>query len=504
MSRARQILPPAILTITLLTIYWTTMAPGLTWANSGADGGDLIAAAATGGVAHPSGYPLYVILAEGFQSLPLGSLAHRTNLMSAFFMASAAVLVCLLACREVGKQTQNGAWLAGLVSGLAFGLAPLVWSQAVITEVYALHAFLVALLLYLAMGSETAVHPKWLDLASGLIFGLAMGNHVTMVLLIPVVLLPSVSRGLGAENSQAGKRSLRGWQVNGPVLMRRILGMGAGLLVYLILPMRALSRPPVNWGNPVTPENFWWLVSGKLYQDDFILALPQVVERIRFWAALSLEQFGLPGLILGLAGLVFPFNSSSLHRNTQWIALLFTLFAIVYGTVDSYVYLIPVYLCFAIWIGFGLARILNAAVRRWRIGGQVIGLLALAYFSALAVRTFSKVDASHDPRAEQFGEAVLVQAPENAIVFAKGDQAVFALWYFHFVLRERPDIAVVAPELIGFEWYLETLRATYPDLIVPGPIPSRESLVVANPTRPVCDVQYTQWMEIHCARPQEP
>ena len=39
-----------------------TAAPGLTWAHFGADGGDLLAAAAVHGIPHPPGYPLYLLL----------------------------------------------------------------------------------------------------------------------------------------------------------------------------------------------------------------------------------------------------------------------------------------------------------------------------------------------------------------------------------------------------------------------------------------------------------
>ncbi|HLO31264.1 MAG TPA: DUF2723 domain-containing protein, partial [Anaerolineales bacterium] len=86
-------LPALILACSLSAIYLSTLAPGLSWANDGSDGGDLIAAAATNGNAHPTGYPLYLILARIFQFLPVGSLAWRTNLMSALATVCAAVLI---------------------------------------------------------------------------------------------------------------------------------------------------------------------------------------------------------------------------------------------------------------------------------------------------------------------------------------------------------------------------------------------------------------------------
>jgi len=113
-------LPPVILTILLMAVYLASMAPGLTWANYGADGGDLITAAATGGVAHPTGYPLYLIFARLFQLLPIGSLAFRTNLMSALATTFAAVLVYDLVTQSPASTNAPQIWLAGLTSGIAF------------------------------------------------------------------------------------------------------------------------------------------------------------------------------------------------------------------------------------------------------------------------------------------------------------------------------------------------------------------------------------------------
>src|SRR5262245_26488949 len=72
----------ALVLVTLVLAYLSTLAPSITWANSGADSGDLVTAAATLGVAHPTGYPTYLLLAHLFQLLPLGDPAFRTNLLS--------------------------------------------------------------------------------------------------------------------------------------------------------------------------------------------------------------------------------------------------------------------------------------------------------------------------------------------------------------------------------------------------------------------------------------
>jgi len=490
-------IPPGILAIFLLAVYLASMAPGYTWANAGADGGDLIAAAATGGIAHPAGYPLYLLLARLFQFFPLGSLAFRTNLLSAVAAVSAAILVYELVTRSLSTSHPGQYWLAGLAAGLAFGLSPLIWSQAVITEVYGLHAFFVALLLLLSVAPFTANFTnKQLDCFLGLAFGLAMGNHLTTILILPIILFSTFLRKPGLPD---GRCWIDNWQLDGRSLFRRLGWVVVGLLIYLTLPLRALSHPPVNWGNPVTLDGFVWLVSGKLYQGLLLgLSFSSIVERARSVVALFLTQFGIIGLSTGLIGLIIYFKPTRLNFSMLWIVAVSSAFAIGYATTDAFMYLIPAFLCFAIWIGMGLAGLMEAASKRLHIIGPVMGALCILILLRQGWKTWPSVDASHDQRAESFGGEVLSLAPGRAILFAEGDNALFTLWYFQYALRDRPDLAIVSTDLLQFRWYLQTLHSTYPDLNLPGPLPFVETVVVANPGRPVCYVQYIQVPEINC------
>jgi hypothetical protein len=496
-NRFIRFLPPLFLAIFLMAAYLSTMAPGLTWANFGVDGGDLITAASTGGVAHPTGYPLYLLLARLFQLIPIGSLAFRTNLMSAFTSVAAAVLVYGLVTRVLSSSNVSHYWVAGLASGIAFGFAPLVWSQAVVTEVYALHSLFVALILHLSVNpSSKHISQKRMDGMAGLTFGIAMGNHITILLLLPVVLFTTIHRKQHLTHSKQWKRN---WQLNYRSLLRRIIWAGTGLLVYLSLPLRALSHPPVNWGNPVTLEGFMWLVSGKLYQGLLLnLTLASVWDRVQAAATLLLSQFGIIGLIVVLTGLIIFFRPTSLNYCMLWITIASTIFAIGYATTDAFLYLIPGFLCLAIWIGVGLSGLMDAFSRRFHSMGPLVGFVFISLLLIQAWNNRIQVDTSHDLQAESFGKSVLSIAPADALVFAKGDEAVFTLWYFHYALRNRPDLVVVAKDLLGFDWYLETLQTTYPEVNLPNPSPFAETVAAANPGRPVCYVQYIQVPEINC------
>ena len=61
------------------SLYSFTLAPTVT----AEDSGELVTAAATLGVAHPPGYPLWCILGKVFTYLPVGTVAWRVNLLSA-------------------------------------------------------------------------------------------------------------------------------------------------------------------------------------------------------------------------------------------------------------------------------------------------------------------------------------------------------------------------------------------------------------------------------------
>ena len=107
----------------------------------------------------------------------------------------------------------------------------------------------------------------------------------------------------------------------------------------------------------------------------------------------------------------------------------------------------------------------------------VLVLFSFLFFT-LTVSRWLKVDAAHDLRAEQFGSHAMEIIPQNAIVFADGDQAIFALWYFHFALKQRPDIAILVPDLLQADWYVKTIRSNSTN--------SRNTPPSQSSSRPAC------------------
>jgi hypothetical protein len=541
---------PVFLVISLLVVYLFSMAPDITWAHDGADGGDLMTAAATGGVAHPSGYPTFLLLARLFQFLPLGTIAYRTNLMSAVFTTLTALLVYDIVVSSPNSPAKDN-HLAGLVAGYAYGLSVLAWSQAVITEVYPLHIFFVVLILWLLVGRFAYLPNKlWRalhDVVIGLSMGLALGNHLTSAALLPMVLfaamvpaLPSEPEGKKSSKRKKDFQSIDWTSINWASIDWASLGRRLGavlvglLLVYASILWRASTKAPINWEHADNLNNLWRLVSGALYQRlAFSIPIDEVPLRVVSVAQLLLTQFGVLGLLAGIYHLFGKFSLSRLPLITGWVAATNTIFSLGYDSTDSYLYLLPFFLVFAIWIGLGIGNIsrLLAQKKNWLSPG--VSAILLVSFWGMAMMNYPEIDLSGNHRTQNFEKAVFAALPPQAIVVAKGDRALFSLWYYHFVLKERQDIAVVSRGLVRNAWYIDVLHDTYSTLNISSkdvvsstqdnPIPigldtadveAKEeailsnSIAQANPMRPVCNVtivyekiSFVEQMSVVCYLP---
>ena len=307
----------AVVTLAAFLLYLYTLAPGLTWSHFGADGGELIAAAMTNGVPHPPGYPLYIMLLQGWLSLgkllfPSANLAWIGNLFSAFCGAlSGGTTVFVLThlihrasahLPENVNSTSNLAWIWAMLVGLAWASAPLLWEQAVITEVYALHALLIALLGWAMLVQEG--RPFWLVLP----VALGVAHHLTYLLLLPGVLYwlwssyrtssshpSSPHLGLFSHQSLADLFRAGLWL---------LIGLLLGMLFYVRIPLAAQSGSPINWGYADNWDGFWWLTSASAYRS-YLFSVPatSVFERIAAWAYQLTAQFTALGLAFALLGL---------------------------------------------------------------------------------------------------------------------------------------------------------------------------------------------------------
>ncbi len=450
--RHTPLIPAAVVAAITLAGYVSTMAPGLTWQHDGADGGDLIAAVQTLGIPHPPGYPTYVLLARAFTRLPLGgSLAYRTNLFSAA-AATVAVIFIFLTARRMLLRAAAPSPLRddgiAATAALALAFSPTLWSQSVITEVYALHAAFAGAILFCLLQYESGgSRPSFWPPVAALLFGIGLGNHLTLVFMAPAAVI------LLADTELRWK----GWG-------RLALLATAGLAVYAYLPWRARAWPPINWGNPQNVSGLWWMLSAAPYRS-YAFALPAhfLPTRLLAGATLWLQQFGPLGLAFVLVGAWHLWQTR--RRPAAALLLYFALnagYAIGYNTTDSYVYLIPAYLVSALWMVVGLLWISNQIIpHRQQTRGWTVALLALALLAIPGANWWQNhraMDLRTDVAAQTYAATTFQNVTQNALILGDEDKHVFALWYYRYVETSRSDATVLAEGLLAFPWYRDTLR----------------------------------------------
>jgi hypothetical protein len=467
----------SVVCVAALVLYLSTAAPSLTWAHNSADGGDLISAALTNGVAHPPGYPTYVTIGQLVARLPIGEVAYRFTLLSAVSMALAAgfTTLSLLAL-------SRRAFIA-ILAGLFFATAPMVWGQATIAEVYALNAAFVATIVYLI--APIVFRYETVSLfrlaCAALLWGLAFGNSMTIAALAPLLIV-----------AWWRKRTSTPWQ---RVTWLPLLALAIGLSVYLLIPLRAAQQPPINWGNATTLDRFFALISAELYRGYALSTTPQeLLTRSVAFAQLLVTQYGWLGVALGTLGIYHALITS--NRSWRWLAatiLLYLLFALSYNTPDSALYLIPVWMFGAWAIARGLLSSVswaNSRVRRVPSGAVLLFIFLLGPLLNV-VTQYPAMNLRADHAAVDFADQILTTAPPGAIVITGNDGHTFTLWYYRLVAGSRPDLAIVDRRAAGYEWYAAMLQAQGSAPQLPDYDPQDSwltRLAKLNPGRALCIV----------------
>jgi len=254
------------------------------------DAGEFAAAAASWGVPHAPGYASWTALAKAFGTIiPLGDWAYRSNLLSAVCGAAALVLLND-ALRRWGAPRA-----ARLGAVIVLGLTPLWREQSAVAEVFAPLALGGAGLLWLTAAAGERLLSPGPAAALGLIFGLSLGVHQTIVLVLPALLL-------------AGRGKPGSWPA---ALGAAAAGTVLGFSLHLAIPLRALQSPPVDWGHATTWDAFTRLLLRRDY-GTFALTVEgsrafgpaELWDQLRRFTGGVYHNVGAPGLLLAVLGAV--------------------------------------------------------------------------------------------------------------------------------------------------------------------------------------------------------
>ncbi|HEY74880.1 MAG TPA: DUF2723 domain-containing protein [Thermoflexia bacterium] len=427
-----------------LGLYVATLLPDVL----PADAGEFQLVAATAGVAHPPGYPLYSMLGWLATRLPWGSgPAWRVNLLSAVIGAGTVALAF-----DAGRRMSRSV-AGGVVAALTLGSATTFWATATQASIRPLVAFFTALCLDALLAYRPPFAPRPSPAADRALtvfaagFSLGLTHH-------PSLAFPGLF--FLAYLVWADPRLLitpRRW-------WRPLLAALPGLLVLLYLPVRAAAGAPLAPADLTTWDGFWEHVLARGFRGDmFAFATPEALpDRLALLPDLLRLQFN-PVLLAaaGLGGVILVWKDRRSALLLLGGLVLHTFVTLTYRAPQTVEYEMPAYVILALLAAAPLVVLAEGAkgesttetqrarsfgkipLRPLRLCGVVL-FLAAGLSNLLAhLPSFVVLARTEDTRAVV--EPVLRAAPEQAVILADWHWAT-PMWYLQQVEGLRPDLEV--------------------------------------------------------------
>jgi len=437
-------IPGALLSATIcFGFYLSTLAPGAL----GGDAGELQVIPFTLSLAHPTGYPLLTLLGIAWVTLfGFGAIAWRMNLLAAL-AGALAVLVIYASVLALTKSM-----VGAMAAALSMGLSPIFWSQAVLADKYILNALLLAAVILALIRYHQRPTQGSLVLSAA-VYGLSLTHHWSMLVFGPLLVLF--------------------WLWREPLLLRqprRILGvlaaMAAPLLLYAYLPIGgARAWSTALWKSPTTALGWLDFILDRNFLAE-IRPDVSVIERMQSYAGTLRAQFGWHGLALGLAGVTYQILGRRDRIGGFLLAgfVLQVMLSTGYQVPRNWLFFIPSFVLFGVWIGEGVAAIWALTRRVGRAGPSAFVRLMLAVFLAVAsgqalastltgmrreqdsasAMDLYRINLKSGYQAERLIANGLARVAPNSLVLADWEQAT-PLWYAQYAEGLRQDVAVVYP-----------------------------------------------------------
>ncbi|MFN8548422.1 MAG: DUF2723 domain-containing protein, partial [Candidatus Eisenbacteria bacterium] len=311
--------------------------------------------------------------------------------------------------------------------------------------------------------------------------GLAIWGPLVILVLLWSLLRPVVAPG---SRSAFGPRGLVTWCAIVALL---------GISTHFYLMIRATLNPPINEADPETWSSLWKVLTRDQYKPPNPFTERQASWTIQFtkhfWDY-ARDQYSL-GIRPRLVGWLVPYALGLWgmiehgRRERKTFAMLFATYLITSVGMVFYLnfkddevrerdyFFVASFQFFAIWIGLGVASLLEAvrpapaeekepalvaAEARPSMLFAAVGVL----FTALPFLTMRTYWFTHDRTnfyvARDYAYNLLEPLPPNALLFTNGDNDTFPLWYLQNVEKIRTDVVVANLSLLNTNWYIKQLK----------------------------------------------
>ncbi|MFC2084636.1 protein O-mannosyl-transferase family [Bacteroidota bacterium] len=431
-----------IFTISLI-VYIITLCPTVYLG----DTSEFVLNSITLGVNHAPGYPLYNILGRVFNLIlfPFPD-AVTINLLSAFLSSVSSVILYHILL----LLTKNR--IISFSISLIFAFSYTFWSRVTIAEVYSLTWLFIVLSIYFSLKWYNIRECKYLYLLS-FIAGLGLSQHTMSVIFSFSIILFILITDI---------KILR--ELKSIILIVTFFLLG--ISVYIYLPLRAQSAPPLNIGNPENWENIkeYFNIAGgyiaySVKSEEKSSRLQWLIDQYftkEFW------YFG----IITIIGL-FTFIRKNWRLTLILLSIIFlnvywALRTNVYLMGDLDAYFMPSYLACIILLGIGIAGIYDIVSIRKKIIKTLISGIILLMPVIVLISNFKFNDKSNNTIGYDLGKNLVNNLDKNAVFIGDWDECIFLLNYFNHK-DTALNIEILPSAYLATPWFIQYKKEYFPD-----------------------------------------
>jgi len=401
-----------------LSCYFLTLCPTVYVEGSG----ELIGATYLLGTPHPTGYPLFILIARLLISFfPWGEPALQVNIATAF-IASFGVGLFAWFLMDRGVN-----WLAAMGAALCFGFSATYWGQATISEVYGLSIVFVIFAFRYGLRAIEQTSERLFFLLCW-IMGLGLTTHLNQALLAPAFFCLLIFRSYK-------------FFLCYKLMAKAAVALIGGYSIIFYLPIRNGLGKGFHWGNISNPADLWAHLTGAIYSSSFFsLPISGVILNAHRFVILFLEEWQvlLVPLIIWGGFCVFKKDQNLFYMSIITV-ITNLLIALNYHRDPNgiAVFFLVTFACSSLFLGYGLESIGNILEKEWK--RVLITFLAVV---CVISSNWTNADLSQENLAYEYGRGVLDDLPEEAILVTDGDDASFVIDYLIRIEKIRTDISI--------------------------------------------------------------
>jgi hypothetical protein len=430
-----------------------------------ADSAEFALVSSLNGIAHPPGFPAYILLSH-FWNLLLSAAGISPITSLIWFSATCTALATLLLFFSMTKLityiynlSAASVQIISLFCSLSFITGATAWHWSGNIEVYAFQVLTFALLWYGIIFYRITQQRIYILITT---FGCACGlanHHLTMILFLPFLLFFLLKPFQVAAINTAKKSQQR--QLKLPALPLKIVVELAALtllftsLFYGWLYWRASESIIYKFGNPDTFERLFYHISGGAWIKNTQAEVKGIAAlRFPYFMSITFRQllFFIPLFIAGIIELLKRKLFPLLIMITGYYLLVLCYQLRIDQTADTDAYLLPSFYMLCIIVSFG-------AVYFYRLKKSFIYIFP-ALFLLQYIINFDLTDKRKFDVGETLMKELDRSSPANSVILIADWTTVIQYYYYRIHDNFRPDLVVLNYDLKFTNF--KNLPLTYP------------------------------------------